>query len=42
MDRIIDFFKEETVYIFISFFILGITLFIVTRPFISKKAIKIF
>ncbi len=38
MDSIANFFKEEIIYIFISLFILGITVFVTTRPFMSKKA----
>ena len=34
----VDFFREELVYILISFFILGIVIFVTTRPFVSRKA----
>ncbi len=34
----VDFFKEEAVYIFISLFLLGIVIFVTTRPFVSKKS----
>ncbi len=33
-----DFFREEAVYIFISLFILGIAIFVTTRPFMPKKS----
>ncbi|BAF70880.1 hypothetical protein [Nitratiruptor sp. SB155-2] len=38
---VVDFFKEEFVYILISLFIFGIALFIVTRPFVELNAKKI-
>ncbi len=34
----VDFFREELVYILISLFILGIVVFVTTRPFVAKKA----
>ena len=34
----VDFFREEIIFIFISLFILGITIFITTREFIPKKS----
>ncbi|WP_281950761.1 hypothetical protein [Nitrosophilus kaiyonis] len=34
----LDFFKEEAVYIYIALFVFGIALFIVTRPFMPKKS----
>ncbi len=36
----LDFFKEEFVYILIALFILGITIFVTTRPFVAKGARK--
>ncbi len=33
-----DFFHEEIVFIFISLFVLGITVFVVTRDFMPKKS----
>ncbi len=32
-----DFFREEAVYIFIALFILGVVIFISTRPFVSMR-----
>ncbi len=40
----VNFFKEEAVFIFIALFVLAIAIFVVTRPFMpknSKKAIPI-
>ena len=35
-----DFFKEEAVLIFIALFVFGVSVFIVTRPFMPKKSKK--
>ncbi len=35
-----NFFKEELIFILISLFILGITVFVTTRPFVDKGARK--
>ena len=36
----VDFFKEELVYILVALFILGITIFVTTRPFVARGARK--
>ncbi|BCD61053.1 MULTISPECIES: hypothetical protein [unclassified Nitratiruptor] len=38
---LIDFLKEELVYIFVSLFIFGIAAFVVTRPFVQLNAKKV-